>query len=68
MCCQKTVYKGKKHQNKRHVIKLLKGRGIDFQDEDYCCGVYVEGKQYRSFRERQQRATEPCSFMWSNGV
>lgn len=52
------------HQNKRHVKKLFKERGIDFIEDDQLCGACMEGKQRRSsFIERHQRATEPGEIM-----
>lgn len=45
------------HQNKQHVKRFLKERGVNVLDDNAFCAACVQGKQQRSsFRSRQQRA------------
>lgn len=48
------------HQNVRHVKKFLEKHDIHYADDSQFCRACAEGKQHRnSFKECQQRATEP---------
>ena len=46
------------HQNKQHVKRFLKKRGVNVLDDNVFCAACVQGKQQRSsFKSRKQRAT-----------